>query len=391
MFLYLKWKNIMTNNSFLIENIKNEENNGFDIFSCIICCIEILFSSLLFCTLIYYKKKLSHIDLLIIGKNIFLALIFSLFLYFSIHKQIYEIDIEYNYSTSTLSCLYISLLYSLQIAINIEQFKAIRNPCYVIKYMINNTYNIYNHFLISFIISLIIAIFPYFFQKRLNNIYNYFFALTENDYFDASITKNIILGPFIIITFFGLLYLYFKIKLFYQNLKEKSLLHLKYTNLCLLIANSFYLAFAIILLFIPLLRNVANISKIIQVLFFFLSISDSYLFIFKIFLSGFYYYYLNETFIGFIIKCLCGFGCFFGNVSFPKDSNLIASMTTKHTKSIYSFYSYIDYILEDYILDTLDFILHATTAGLSIVYKNMEEKTYHLRHITSKAKTIFYR
>ena len=379
MFLYLKWKNLMTNNSFLIEKIKNEENKGFDIFSCIVCCIEILFSSLLFCTLIYYKKKLSHLDLLIIGKNIFLALIFSLFLFFSIHKQIYEIDMDYNYSTSTLSCLYISLLYSLQIAINIEQFKAIRNPCYVIKYMINNTYNIYYHFLISFLISLIITIFPYFFQKRLNNIYNYFFALTENDYFDVSIHKNVILSPFIIITFFGLLYLYFKIKLFYQNLKEKSLLHLKYTNLCLLITNSFYFAFAIILLFIPLLRNVANISKIIQVLFFFLSISDSYLFIFKIFLSGFYYYYLNETFIGFIIKCLCGFGCFFGNVSFPKDSNLIASITSKHTKSIYSFYSYIDYVLEDYILDTLDFILHATTAGLSIVYKDMEEKTYHFK------------
>lgn len=379
MFLYLKLKNIMINNTFLIENIQNKENNEFDIFSSIICCIEILFSSLLFCTLIYYKKKLSHIDLLIIGKNIFLALIFSLFLFFSIHKQIYDIDKEYNYSTSTLSCLYISLLYNLQIAINVEQFKAIRNPCYVIKYMINNKYNIYYHFLISFIISLLITFIPYFFQKELNNIYDYFFALTESDYFDVSITKNVILTPFIIITFFGLLYLYFKIKLFYLNLKEKSLLHLKYTNLCLLIANSFYLAFAIILLFIPILKKVANISKIIQVLFFFLSLSDSYLFIFKIFLSGFYYYYLNETFIGFIFKCLCGFGCFFGNVSFPKDSNLIASMTTKHTKSIYSFYSYIDYVLEDYILDTLDFILHATTAGLSIVYKNMEEKTYHFR------------
>ena len=379
MFLYLKWKNIMINNTFLIENIEIEDNNGFDIFSSIICCIEILFSSLLFCTLIYYKKKLSHIDLLIIGKNIFLALIFSLFLLFSIHKQIYEIDKEYNYSTSTLSCLYLSLLYCLQIAINLEQFKAIRNPCYVVKYMINNTYNIYYHFLISFILSLIITIFPYFFQKRINNIYNYFFGLTEDDYFDVSINKNAILSPFIIITFFGLLYLYFNIKLFYKNLKEKSLLHLKYTNLCLLITNSFYFGFAIILLFIPLLKNVANISRIIQVLFFFLSISDSYLFIFKIFLSGFYYYYLNETFIGFIIKCLCGFGCFFGNVSFPKDSSLIASMTTKHTKSIYSFYSYIDYVLEDYILDTLDFILHSTTAGLSIVYKNMEEKTYHFQ------------
>ena len=369
----------MINNTFLIENIEIEDNNGFDIFSSIICCIEILFSSLLFCTLIYYKKKLSHIDLLIIGKNIFLALIFSLFLLFSIHKQIYEIDKEYNYSTSSLSCLYLSLLYCLQIAINLEQFKAIRNPCYVVKYMINNTYNIYYHFLISFILSLIITIFPYFFQKRINNIYNYFFGLTEDDYFDVSINKNAILSPFIIITFFGLLYLYFNIKLFYKNLKEKSLLHLKYTNLCLLITNSFYFGFAIILLFIPLLKNVANISRIIQVLFFFLSISDSYLFIFKIFLSGFYYYYLNETFIGFIIKCLCGFGCFFGNVSFPKDSSLIASMTTKHTKSIYSFYSYIDYVLEDYILDTLDFILHSTTAGLSIVYKNMEEKTYHFQ------------
>ena len=379
MFLYLKWKNIMINKSFLIDNMKNKENNGFDIFSSIICCIEIIFSSLLFCTLIYYKKKLSHIDLLIIGKNIFLALIFSLFLLFSIHKQIYEIDIEYNYSTSTLSIFYISLMYNLQIAINIEQFKSIRNPCYVVKYMINKSYKIYYHILISFIISLIITILPYFFQKRLNNIYDYFFSLTENDYFDVTITKNAILTPFIIINFFVLLYLYFKIKLFYQNLKEKSLLHLKYTNLCLLITNSFYFAFGLILLFIPLFQKVANISKIIQVLFFFLSISDSYLFIFKIFLSGFYYYYLNETFIGFIIRCLCGFGCFFDNVSFPKDSNLIASMTTKHTKSIYSFYSYIDYVLEDYILDTLDFILHATTAGLSIVYKNMEEKTYHFK------------
>lgn len=244
----------MINNTFLIENIEIEENNGFEIFSSIICCIEILFSSLLFCTLIYYKKKLSHIDLLIIGKNIFLALIFSLFLLFSIHKQIYEIDKEYNYSTSALSCLYISFLYCLQIAINLEQFKAIRNPCYVVKYMINNTYNIYYHFLISFILSLIITIFPYFFQKRINNIYNYFFGLTEDDYFDVSINKNALLSPFIIITFFGLLYLYFNTKLFYQNLKEKSLLHLKYTNLCLLIINSFYLGFAIILLFIPLLK-----------------------------------------------------------------------------------------------------------------------------------------
>ena len=375
-------ENIIIYNSDINKNINNSNtlnNPEFHLFTTIISSIEIALSCLIFSTLIFYKQKLSRIDLLVIVKNIFFTFIFSLFLLFSIQKQKKNIDEHYNYSTSTISCFYLSFLYGLQVAINIEQYKSIRNPCYVIKYMINNTYNISKHSIISFIISLFIALIPYYFQNENNNIYDYIFKLTEKDYFDMSFSKNKLLSPLIILFFFLLLYFYLQIKLFYRNLKEKSLLHLKYMNYCLLINNILYLILAFFLLFISLLSNIANISIIIQIMFYILSICDSYLYIFKMFHSGFYYYYLNRTIIGFIFNCLC-FGCFFKNFSFPnQNSSLITNLTTKHTQSIYNFYSYLDYIVEDYILDSLDFILHVITVGLSIVYKDFQDKIYNFK------------
>ena len=357
---------------------KNINNTGFHLFSSIISIIEIILSCIIFSTLIFHKRKLSRIDLLIITKNILYTFIFSLFLFFSIQKQMYIVDKHYNYSTSRVSCFYVSFSYSLHIAINIEQFKSIRNPCYVIKYMINNVYNISKHSIISFVLSFIIAIIPFFFQDDIKNLYDYIFTLTEEDYFDITISKNKILSPIIIIFFFVLVYLYLKTKLFYSVLKEKSLLHLKYTNNCLLLSNFLYLILYIFLVFLPLFSDATNISKIIQVVFYIISICDSYIHIFKIFHSGFFYYYLYNTLMGFIIKCLC-FGFCFSNSSFPNSSSSLTSLATGHTLSLYKFYSYLDYVIEDYILDTLDFILYAITTGLSIVYKDFQDKDYHFK------------
>ena len=384
MFLHLKWKNInIYNYNFNNENNnsnntkeKNINNTGFHLFSSIISIIEIILSCIIFSTLIFHKRKLSRIDLLVITKNILYTFIFSLFLFFSIQKQMYIVDKHYNYATSRVSCFYVSFSYALHIATNIEHFKSIRNPCYVIKYMINNAYNISKHSIISFIVSVIITIIPYFFQDDIKNIYDYIFTLTEDDYFDITISKNKILSPIILIFFIILFYLYLKTKLFYSVLKEKSLLHLKYSNICLLISNFLYLLLSIFLFILPLLSDITNISKIIQVIFYIISIGDSYLYLFKMFHSGFFYYYLNSTLMGFIIKCLC-FGCCFSNSSFPNTS--LTSLTTKHTLSIYKFYSYLDYVVEDYILDTLDFILYAITTGLSIVYKDFQDKDYHFK------------
>ncbi len=383
MYLQLKLKNIVifnTNNDNNNNNGNNISNTGFHLFTSIISSIEIILSSLIFSTLIYYNKRISRVDLLIISKHIFYTFIYSLFLFFSIQKQIYIIDESYNYSTNTISCFYVSLLYELHFAINIEQYKAIRNPCFVFKYMINNKYKISKHFFYSLAISLFVTIFPYFIQSEKEGLYNYFFMLTENDYFDISITKNFLLSPLIILSFLFLLYVYFQIKLFYCNLREKSLLHLKNVNKLLLIANILYLIFAGFLLFMPLFSKYTNVSRIIQVLFYILSISDTYLFILKIFRSGFYYYYLNKTFIGFIFKILCCCRCCFGGFYFPQNTNsLTTTLTTKHTQSIYNFYSYLDYIVEDYILDSLDFILQLITSGLSIVYKDLEDKIYQFK------------
>ena len=377
MLLYLKWKNFTSNNFNNQINDSEKTGGAFHVFSTIISIIEILLSSLIFSTLIFYKKKLSRIDLLIISKNIFSTFIFALFLYFSIQKQLYTIKENYNYCTKVVASFYVMFLFGLQAAITLEHYKSIRNPCYVMKYMINNTYNTSKHSIISLIISLLIAIIPYFFQNDNKNLYDYIFTLTKDDYFDITISENKILSPSIIITFIFLWYLYSKINLFYRNLKEKSLLHLKYTNYCLFLTNILYFIFSISLLFLPLLPDSTNISKIVQIIFFILCVIDSYIQIFKIFHSGFYYYFLNKTFMGLIINLLC-FGCCFRNFSFPNNSS-ISSSTTKHTKSIYNFYSYLDYIIEDYILDTFDFVLHSISAGLSIVYNDFKNKVYHFK------------
>ena len=386
MFLHIKWKKTFFFNSDYNSinknlnniNLKNNNNKGFHIFSSIMSSIEIILSSLVFCTLIFYKKKLTRIDLLVIAKNIFYTFIYALFLFFSVQKQMYNVDEHYNYSTSKISCFYISFLFSLQTALNIEQFKAIRNPCYVIKYMINNSYNITKHSIISFITCFIITMIPYFFQNETKNIYKYLFSLTEDNYFDISVSKNKILSPIIICFSLALFYLYIKTKLFYINLKEKSLLHLKYANFSLMLTNLLYFFFAIFLLFLPLVVTTSYISRVIHITFYIISILDTYLFIYKIFHSGFYYYFLSRTFIGLIFYLLC-FGCFLRDDSFPNHSNSISTLTTKHTKSIYNFYSYLDYIVEDYVLDTFDFILYSITTGLSIVYKDFKNKEYHFK------------
>lgn len=169
-------------------------------------------------------------------------------------------------------------------------------------YYINNKY-IYRNFSV-------------FFQEEILNIYSFVLSKNEENYFDIYFQENKILSPIIIIIFFGLFYLFFQIRKFYRNLKEKSLEHLKYTNATLLIINSLYLLFALLLFLIKLFFDDIN-SQIIHLLFISLSVLDSYICNFRIFHSGFYYYYLNKTFIGCVLNILF-FGFCNRNISFPK-------------------------------------------------------------------------
>jgi hypothetical protein len=44
-----------------------------------------------------------------------------------------------------------------------------------------------------------------------------------------------------------------------------------------------------------------------------------------------------------------------------------------------NFYIFENYIIEDYILDTLDFMLQSITTGLSIVYEDFRKQTYYFQ------------
>ena len=69
-------------------------------------------------------------------------------------------------------------------------------------------------------------------------------------------------------------------------------------------------------------------------------------------------------------------GFFNRNISFPRNGDL---KTTKHTESINNFYFFENYIIEDYILDTLDFMLQSIMTGLSIVYQDFRKQTYYFK------------
>ena len=169
-------------------------------------------------------------------------------------------------------------------------------------------------------------------------------------------------------------YLFFQIRKFYRNLKEKSLEHLKYANAIFLTINILYLAFGLFLLIMKFCFDDIH-NQIPHLIFILLSVCDSYLNTYGIYHSGYYYYYLNKTFIGYVFNILF-FGCCNRKTSFHKNRDL---STSKHTQSINNFYYLKNYIIEDYILDTLDFILQSITTGLSIVYEDFRRQTYYFK------------
>ena len=270
----------------------------------LVCCISsifvMIFSLIVIFTFIYYTKKLSRLNILIICKYLFLFFIYFIHLFFSINNIF---DKYYSYSTQAISSFFLGFLFLLQVEINLEYYRNLRDPCYILKYIFNNEFEILLIIFIILIISIFIAIFPFFFQEEILNIYSFVLSKNEENYFDIYFQENKILSPIIIIIFFGLFYLFFQIRKFYRNLKEKSLEHLKYTNATLLIINSLYLLFALLLFLIKLFFDDIN-SQIIHLLFIGLSVLDSYICNFRIFHSGFYYYYLNKTFIGCILNIL---------------------------------------------------------------------------------------
>ena len=342
----------------------------FPHFHLVICILSILI--IIYClatifALLYYTKKLSRINLLIISKNIFIFFLYLLHLFFSINNQL---EIKYSYSTRAISSFSTSLFFLLNVAINIAYYRNLRNPCYVLKYIFNNEFEIFIYIFIILIISILIAIFPYFFQEESLNIYNFIFSENDENYFDIYFQNNKILSPLITIIFIGLFYIFFQIRKFYRNLKEKSLEHLKYINTTLLIMNILFFLFGILLIIIKFL--VEDFScQIIHLIFIVLSFLDSFFSVYRIFHSGFYYYYLNKTCIGYVY-CILSFGFFRRNIFFSNND----LRTTKHTQSINNFYYFENYIIEDYILDTLDFMLQSITTGLSIVYEDFKKQTY---------------
>ena len=337
----------------------------------LVCCISsiliMIYSLTVIFTLIFYTKKFSRLNLLIICKNTLIFFIYLLYLFFSINNML---EINYSYSTKAISSFEVSFIFLLNVAINIEYYKNLRNPCYILKYIFNNEFEIFINIFIILAISIIIAIFPFFFQKENLNIYDFIISKNEQNYFDIYFQDNKILSLLIIIIFFGLFYLFFQIRKFYRNLKEKSLEHLKYTNTTLLVMNILFFLFGILLIIIKFF--VEDIScQIIQLIFIFLSFADSFISVYRIFHSGFYYYYLNRTCIG-CIYIILSFG-FFRRDIFYNNNDL---RTSKHTQSINNFYYLEKYIIEDYILDTLDFMIQSITTGLSIVYEDFRKQTY---------------
>ena len=206
----------------------------FHLVICIISVFEMFLSFLMFFTYIFYTKKLSRLGLLIICKYLFLFFIFFLHLFYSINNLFNK---NYSYSTKVISNFYLSYMFLLQVAINIQFYINMRNPCYILKYIFNNELGIIFFIIIILIESVFIAIVPYFFQNDVINIFDYIFSENNDDYFNIYYQDNKILSPIIIITFFGLLYLFFQIRKFYRNLKEKSLEHLKYSNTIFLVIN----------------------------------------------------------------------------------------------------------------------------------------------------------
>lgn len=224
--------------------MKNFLLSRFHLICCITSILVMILSFTIFFTFIYYTKKLSRLSLLIIYKYIFIFLVYLLHLLYSINNLLNK---DFSYSTKVISCFYLSHMFVLQLAINIQHYVNLRNPCYILKNVFKNEFIIFLFILIIFLSSILIAIFPYFSQNDILSIIDYIFQENDENYFDIYFHDNRILSPLIIIIFGGLLYLFFQTRNFYRNLKEKSLEHLKYTNATFFVINIIYLLYGFLL------------------------------------------------------------------------------------------------------------------------------------------------
>ena len=114
----------------------------------LVCCISsifvMIFSLIVIFTFIYYTKKLSRLNILIICKYLFLFFIYFIHLFFSINNIF---DNYYSYSTQAISSFFLGFLFLLQVEINLEYYRNLRDPCYI--FYINNKY-IYRNFSVFF-------------------------------------------------------------------------------------------------------------------------------------------------------------------------------------------------------------------------------------------------
>ena len=163
----------------------------------LICSISsilvMIFSFIIVFIEIYYTEKLSRISIILICKYLFLLFVFFLHLCFSINNQL---NIFYSYSTKVISSFCISNIFLLQVAMNIQYYLNLRNPCYILKYIFNNELGVFLFIFIILVTSILIAILPYFFQSDVTTLYD--FVLPENNYnyFDVYFQDNKLLSPF---------------------------------------------------------------------------------------------------------------------------------------------------------------------------------------------------
>lgn len=305
----------------------------------------------IFCSYICYKKKPSYYDKLIQQKyllqTIFYLILFSFMIYYSIQKN--EIPGLVRLISKIAFDDYLIIFYCLHLFLYWERYSSICNPNLLLKQVLQQSYSFFYYDLILLIVSGAYGTFFYIsdFFKTKDIIF------VAHTYFLSIILLTISLSSSIILIL---------IYCFKLNLENKTKSNYQITNGIMLIDIILFISYGI-----AMLMSSKFSEEIATLLILCFCLLDSLLTFKMIYSSSFYYYYLGNSVIGSMYIC-CGCKRYskpfrIGDSYYSNDRDLF----------LYNLYTEIGYILDDYVIDNFDYLINASLAGLTKVYKNLKD------------------
>lgn len=331
---------------------------------------------------VLFKSRLTIQDQIICQKYVIQFIFFFSYIVIAIYNQSKSDKTTIPYMKQEFLCIYILAIYLFTLFQNYEGYISLRDPTHTLRVLIKNSKSYLFYDVIIIIIAGIIVITQLQGETITINTNN----LTES--YNLIHNKNYFFSLICLICALMLIILYVLNKKNYPNYRFRSTITFEKINKINLSLNIFYMLYILFIMcgFLLYLGKQPSLfySHFSVICIYILGTIDIILNMALIYYSSFYYYYLGHSNLG---SCFCCFGCnknYFNTLKFNDASTY---QTNNLDYFMMKLYHKIGFIIDDYVVETFDYMLNLSTISISLIYERLSDGSY--IYIKNKNKNDF--